>query len=298
VFYIVTEFIDGQPLSEMLGRLRPTSAELRALIHRLAEGLKAAHDLGAVHRDISPDNVLLPDGRLDRAKIIDFGIAKDLDPTKATIVGDGFAGKLGYVAPEQFGDFGRQIGPWTDIYSLGLVILSLAAGRNIDMGATLVEAVDRRRAGPDLSGAPPDLRPVLARMVAANPAERLRSMDEVLALLDGIEPAAATPAARAPAKPPPIADAAKPHGGRAKALPLVLGGLAAVVVAGVIVFVLLPRKHSGPAATGAPRAVAAASAGSATGAETARRRSKRLCRASLVRGSTLSAPPPAATVSP
>jgi serine/threonine-protein kinase len=54
--------------------------------------------------------------------VIDFGIAKDTDPNAKTIVGEGFAGKLNYVAPEQLGDFGREVGPWTDVYSLALVI--------------------------------------------------------------------------------------------------------------------------------------------------------------------------------
>jgi serine/threonine-protein kinase len=183
VLYIVTEFVDGVELTAVLGQIHPNSAELKGLMRRLADGLRAAHDLGAVHRDMSPDNVLLPDKRLDRARIIDFGIAKDLDPTKATIVGDGFAGKLAYVAPEQFGDFGREIGPWTDVYSLGLVILAVAQGKDVDMGSTLVEAVDKRRAGVDLSALPDDLRPVLQRMLAADPANRARSMDEVLAML-------------------------------------------------------------------------------------------------------------------
>jgi serine/threonine protein kinase len=184
VLYIVTEFVDGVELTAVLGQIHPDSAELRRLIRRLADGLRAAHELGAVHRDMSPDNILLPDRRLDRARIIDFGIAKDLDPSKATIVGDGFAGKLAYVAPEQFGDFGREIGPWTDIYSLGLVILAVATGRDVDMGTTLVEAVDKRRAGVDLTPIPEDLRPLLERMLAADPAKRFRSMDEVLAVLD------------------------------------------------------------------------------------------------------------------
>lgn len=197
VFYIVTEFIDGRSLADQLSELRPDAAQLRGLTRRLAEGLRAAHELGAVHRDMAPDNVLLPEGRIERAKIIDFGIAKDLDPSKATIVGDGFAGKLGFVAPEQFGDFGREVGPWTDVYSLGLVILSVAQGRNVDMGATLVEAVDKRRAGPDLSGASVEIRAVLERMLVADPAKRLRSMDEVLAALD------------APVAPAPLAGEAK-----------------------------------------------------------------------------------------
>jgi acetylglutamate kinase len=157
-------------------------------MRRLADGLRAAHELGAVHRDISPDNVLLPGGRLDQARIIDFGIDKDLDSDKATIVGDVFAGKLGYVAPEQFGDYGREVGPWTDVYSLGLLILAVACGRDVDMGTTLVEAVDRRRAGVDLASAPEDLQPILARMLTADPAKRLRSMDVVLLKLVGMNP--------------------------------------------------------------------------------------------------------------
>ena len=193
VLYIVTEFVDGVELTAVLGQIHPDSAELRRLIRRLADGLRAAHELGAVHRDMSPDNILLPDRRLDRARIIDFGIAKDLDPSKATIVGDGFAGKLAYVAPEQFGDFGREIGPWTDIYSLGLVIMAVATGHDVDMGSTLVEAVDKRRQGVDLTPIPEDLRPIMERMLAADPAKRARSMDEVLAMLDEQGRPATTP---------------------------------------------------------------------------------------------------------
>ncbi|MGI4732253.1 MAG: protein kinase domain-containing protein [Janthinobacterium lividum] len=185
VLYIVTEYIDGISLAEMLGTVRPDAPALSALLRRLASGLRAAHALGAIHRDIAPDNVLLAGGELARAKIIDFGIAKDLDPGTATIVGDGFAGKLGYVAPEQLGDFGRRLGPWTDVYSLGLVMLAVAAGRDIGMGGSLVDAVDKRRAGPDLSVAPPELRALLEKMTRADPDRRLASMDAVLAELDG-----------------------------------------------------------------------------------------------------------------
>ncbi len=184
VLYIVTEYIDGSNLADVLATLNPTPADLVALLRRLARGLRAAHLLGAIHRDISPDNVLLEDGKLEKAKIIDFGIAKDLDPGSATIVGEGFAGKLNYVAPEQLGDFGRDVGPWTDIYSLALVIMAVALGRNVQMGGSLVDAVDKRRAGVDMSGMPDEIRPVLERMLRPNPADRLRSMDEVLADLD------------------------------------------------------------------------------------------------------------------
>ncbi|QNE32463.1 serine/threonine protein kinase [Sphingomonas sp. NBWT7] len=192
VLYIVTEYIDGTALSDELGSLRPDPAALGGLLRRLASGLAAAHRLGAIHRDVSPDNVLLSGGDLARAKIIDFGIAKDLDPGTATIVGDGFAGKLGYVAPEQLGDFDRRLGPWTDVYSLGLVILAVARSADLGIGGTLVDAVDKRRAGLDLSAIPLPLRSVVEQMVHPNPADRLRDMDEVLATLDAAEVPGAT----------------------------------------------------------------------------------------------------------
>lgn len=200
LLYIVTEYIDGPSLADKFGELKPDVFELRALAIRLAEGLGAAHALEAVHRDISPDNVLLEGGRLDRAKIIDFGIAKDLTPSGKTIVGAGFAGKLNYVAPEQLGDYGRDVGPWSDVYSLGLVLLAVAAGKDPDMGATVVDAVDRRRAGPDLSAAPAALRPVIAGMLVADPALRFRSMHAVLAAL---EDSAFAPSPPPPPPPPP-----------------------------------------------------------------------------------------------
>ncbi|WP_156678368.1 serine/threonine-protein kinase [Sphingomonas profundi] len=245
VLYIVTEFIEGRNLSDVLGELSPGVADLRGLTRRLAEGLRAAHALGAIHRDMSPDNVLLEHGRLDRARIIDFGIAKDLDPGQKTIIGDGFAGKLGYVAPEQLGDFDREVGPWSDVYSLGLVILAVALGRNVDMGTTFVGAIDKRRTGADLSDAPAELRPILEQMLRADPARRLRSMDEVLAALDApaapvavaqppAAPEGAARAAAAPARRPAPAPAANDRFERKPAsgsrLPL-FGGLAAGLVA-------------------------------------------------------------------
>lgn len=185
-FYIVTGYIDGMSLSDAMGKLTPSLEELVGLTRRLAEGLKEAHDLGVIHRDISPDNVLLEADRLDRARIIDFGIAKETDPGAQTIIGTGFAGKLSYVAPEQLGDFDKEIGPWSDVYSLGLVILALAQGRKADLGGLPVEAMNKRRAGVDTSGAPAALRPVLDKMLVADPAKRFRSMDDVIAALGRI----------------------------------------------------------------------------------------------------------------
>jgi serine/threonine-protein kinase len=191
--YIVTDFINGEPITRYLDRERPSLSDVVVLARRLASGLEAAHDHGAIHRDMSPDNILLPDGRIDRAKIIDFGIAKSLDLSAETVVGEGFAGKLGYVAPEQFGDFGRQIGPWTDVYSTALVLLAFARGKAPAMGTTLSDAVERRRAPVDLSDLPVPIAPLIERMLVPEPTGRIRSMREVLVALDGIRIAAGQP---------------------------------------------------------------------------------------------------------
>lgn len=255
VLYIVTEYIDSKNLEDALPSLKATPAELIALTRRLADGLRVAHGLGAIHRDISPDNVLLEDGDLAKARVIDFGIAKDLDPTSKTIIGDGFAGKLNFVAPEQLGDFNREVGPWTDVYSLGLVILAIAQGKPVNMGGTLVDAVDKRRQGPDLSGAPDELRPLLEAMLKPNPVDRLRSMDEVIAMIDGGFRPAAAPAAEAKAKAkaaPKPAPVAKPASGPTTAdkpatkidpkLLMIGGGGAGVLLIIVLAVVLMTGK--------------------------------------------------------
>lgn len=231
ILYIVTEYIDGRNLCDVLGEVKADEAALSDLLRRLAAGLQAAHSLGAIHRDISPDNVLLEHGELGKARIIDFGIAKDLDPGSKTIVGDGFAGKLSYVAPEQLGDFDREVGPWTDVYSLGLVILAVANGGGVDLGGSFVDAIDKRRKGIPLDAAPAGLRPVLEQMLRPNPAERLRSMDAVLAALAGtpVAPvAAAKPVGEKVAKPP---KPPKPESAAAGGLPrpVIAAGAAAVL---------------------------------------------------------------------
>ncbi len=231
IYYLVTDYIDGVTLSDVLDTIRPSPAELIGVARRLASGLRAAHKEGAIHRDMSPDNVILEGGKLERARIIDFGIAKNTEPGSKTIIGDGFAGKLSYVAPEQLGDFSRKVGPWSDVYSLGLVILAVAQGRGSDLGGSFVDAINKRRVGVDTSAAPPELRPVLDRMLQPDPDQRLQSMDEVLDALtrarSGVTPA--KPPGDGGARPSPGAEATT--GGKGLPKPVLIGGGGALAVA-------------------------------------------------------------------
>lgn len=235
LYYIATGFIEGSNLSDLLGKSTLSEDELFGLTRKLAEGLREAHELGVVHRDISPDNVLLDGDRLDRPKIIDFGIVKETDPGSKTIIGDGFAGKPSYVAPEQMGDFDKQVGPWSDVYSLALVTLAMAKGSKPDLGGLPAEAIMKRRAGVDTSPIPGRLRPVIDRMLVADPQKRLRSMDEVIAALDQAK-AGKAPKPRKPAKTPNAAKSSSAPGkiGAASKLPpkpVLFGGGAVVVIA-------------------------------------------------------------------
>jgi serine/threonine protein kinase len=182
LLYLVMEFIDGESLATILGRRRLEIDEVLGLRDRLAEALAVAHDMGIIHRDISPGNIILPDGRVERAKLIDFGIAKSTDANDATLIGGDFAGKYAFVAPEQAGLFGGRVDSRADIYSLGLVLAASAIGfgKKLDMGSSPSTMIAARQRVPDLTAVPASLRPVIAPMLEPRPEDRPASMRELL----------------------------------------------------------------------------------------------------------------------
>lgn len=175
-YFLVMEFVEGVPLSDHLegqGKL-PVPAVFK-LLRRLSRGLSNAHERGVVHRDLSPDNVMLPGDDVDRARLIDFGIAKSNVVQEGTMHGQ-FAGKFKFVAPEQLGHYGGEVGPHTDMYGLGLLTAAAAIGEPLNMGGSIVEAVQSRQRVPDLSAVPEVLRPILCHMLEPDPARRPKSM--------------------------------------------------------------------------------------------------------------------------
>lgn len=132
--YMVWEFIDGENLAQRLrnrGTL-PAGEAARIAIDAL-EGLEAIHRAGIVHRDISPENIMLArDGNRERVKIIDLGVAKieDTETAAATQAGV-FLGKLRYASPEHLGFLnpGERIDGRADLYSMGLVLYEMLTGR-------------------------------------------------------------------------------------------------------------------------------------------------------------------------
>lgn len=179
--FLATEFVDGRSLADVIEDRALSHQELIDLTVRLADGLQAAHRLGVTHRDISPDNVILPGGDVNRAKIIDFGIARATEFGGKTVIGDSIAGKFDYMSPEQLGLFGGNVGPRSDMYSLGIVLAEAARGRSMAMGGTQVEVVEKRRTVPPLDGIEPRFKALLSDMLQPKPQDRPETMTEIAA---------------------------------------------------------------------------------------------------------------------
>lgn len=177
------EFLDGPSLHEVLQAGPLDAASVAVLLDRIASGLAAAHQRGIIHRDMSTDNVILPGRDIANAKIIDFGIAKQTAAGAGTVIGDGFAGKYGFASPEQFGLFGGQVGPQSDIYSAGLVLAAAVLGHPLDMGRTPQAMIERRMSVPDLSAVEEPLRGVLCSMLEPDPQNRAATMAELVGAL-------------------------------------------------------------------------------------------------------------------
>ncbi len=177
--YLVMEYVDGPSLAGVIDGQPMASGDARILLAQVASALDAAHKAGVIHRDISPDNVILPGGRVGAAKIIDFGIARATNIGAGTLLGGKFAGKYNFVSPEQLGLFGGDVTDVSDVYSLALVLVNALRGVPVDMNGTPVEVIEKRRSIPDLSDIDATLRPLLELMLQPDPAARTISMAEI-----------------------------------------------------------------------------------------------------------------------
>ncbi|MEU8802273.1 serine/threonine-protein kinase [Spirillospora sp. NPDC048819] len=190
--YVVTEFIDGPSLRELVEEKGPQSGPA---LYRLAIGtataLAAIHQVGIVHRDFKPGNVLIgPDG----PRVIDFGVARSVDATvtaASTVIGT-----PSYMAPEQLG--GETVGSAADVFAWGATIAYAANGRP-PYGQDTIPAVMNRivKGRPDLGGLTGPLRDLVTHALTKDPAERPQSRDVLLRLLEHSQGPIAAPEALA-----------------------------------------------------------------------------------------------------
>ncbi len=192
--WLALELVHGEPLGSFAEH---PAIELIHIFIRLSEALAEVAQEGIVHRDVSPDNILVTERfRRLAPKLIDFGVAKDLF---ASAAGGGltqsgsFLGKFAYASPEQIVGLppGQTLDFRSDVYSLGITMYELLSGRKAVQGEGMAAIVDAHVKGnipplvlaPERGGPAPRLSALVSRMTARHREERPASWEEVIAEL-------------------------------------------------------------------------------------------------------------------
>ncbi len=250
--YIVMEFVEGETLKQRLARAggRLSAQEMLEMVRPLIYSLAEVHKAGIIHRDISPDNIMLTkEGSL---KLLDFGAAREYDAfnnvSRTILV------KPGYAPEEQYRTQGRQ-GPWTDIYSLCATIYRAITG------VTPEEAIERLESDPVRppsqwgAGLTPRQETTLMKGMSVFQQDRFQSVEELAAALyvsTAIPaPEVTLPLGRQPYQPTPApgpVPAAKDPQKRAKR-PIIIGGVAAAAAVILAVVLLNSNGNEAPAIT-------------------------------------------------
>jgi serine/threonine protein kinase len=182
--WLATAYVEGPSLADAVsehGPLPPRS--VLALAAGLAEGLNAIHAAGVVHRDLKPANVLLAE---DGPRVIDFGISRAVEASALTHTGL-VVGSPGFMSPEQAE--GRQVGPPSDIFSLGAVLAFAATGEGpFGTGSTPALVYRVVYSPPNLDHLPSEVRPLIERCLAKDPAQRPTAA-QLLAEAGAVHPA-------------------------------------------------------------------------------------------------------------
>ena len=250
--YIVMEYLDGTTFKELVRRRgRIPARELLDMIEPVFSALSAMHAAGLIHRDISPDNLMLV---RDSVRLLDFGCARESALGEETVT---ITLKHGYAPIEQYQHKGQ--GPWTDVYALAATIYYCLTGRTPPQALDRLmddELIPPRRLGAELTEAQ---ERALLRGMGIRQHRRWRSMEEFRsALYGGAAPEPASIEAPAGqdsgAEAADAPDSAEPHPGRRKRRRIAAAAAAALLALAMLAAVFLPR---GSEASHAPAAEAA-----------------------------------------
>jgi serine/threonine protein kinase/tetratricopeptide (TPR) repeat protein len=246
--YLVCELLHGRTLRDLLEQAPLPVQKAADYARQLTSGLVAAHAKEIIHRDLKPENVFVTDD--GRVKILDFGLAKLLQPVR-TDEGTGapapvstetgmILGTMGYMSPEQAS--GERVDHRTDLFSLGAVLYEMVSGRRAFPGHSLAALVAIIHDHPPPVStirleAPQALTQIIQRCLAKDPAERYQSARELLTSLETGAPDTVRPGA---------------EGSRSRRRPL-RAALWAGIAAVALFLVARGLGWSGPGGTGGSR---------------------------------------------
>jgi len=201
VHFIAMEFVDGETLRELIYQRQIELAKLLTYLQQAAEGLAKAHTAGIVHRDLKPDNIMVT--RDGHAKILDFGLAKLVEPQKPLPeVGDESSqvatailqphsvpgvilGTVGYMSPEQAQGRTSEIDHRSDIFSFGCILYEAVTRRKAFAGKDAIDSLNKIIREPVVpisefsAAAPAELQKIVRRCLAKDPDERYQSIKDI-----------------------------------------------------------------------------------------------------------------------
>jgi hypothetical protein len=223
LLYLSMEYVDGEDLASSLRRIgRFPEDKATDIARQLCAGVAAAHQKGVIHRDLKPANVML-DAK-GHVRIMDFGLAA------IGQVEDIRAGTPAYMAPEQL--LGREVGPASDIFALGLIMYELFTGKRAFTAKTIGELVNQHESraltppSTIVSTLDASIEHVILRCLDPEPSSRPASALSVSAALPGGDPLAAALAAGETPSPEMVAAAGQGAGLRRSVAAAVLLGIA------------------------------------------------------------------------
>lgn len=199
--WVAMELAEGGSLLDTYRTLR--SAQIQRLLRQVLRALAYAHARGILHRDLKPSNILL--GADGGARLVDFGLVLRLDGHDVDAPSGG--GTPSYMAPEQADPDHGPMGPWTDLYSLGIVAWVLTTGRRPFEASDPADQVRNHRSAPlppyvARRAVPEGFEHWLARLLAKHPHERFQRAGDALASLLALGPVRKRPLREMPAGPP------------------------------------------------------------------------------------------------
>ena len=217
--FIAMEYVDGPTLREKIHQDHEELPKLLRALQHVAEGLAKAHDAGIVHRDLKPDNIMITsDGH---AKILDFGLAKLLEPQTSTSHVSGeeptilqpqstpglILGTMGYMSPEQAQGKTKEIDHRSDIFSFGCILFEAITGQKAFAGKDQIETLNKiiREPAPPIAtfnpDAPADLQRIVRRCLAKDPEQRYQNIKDVAIELKELRRELQESAVNTPAQP-------------------------------------------------------------------------------------------------